>query len=178
MSESMITINEDLLDELLGKLESARAWSPRVISKLESFIRTAEDYDLFRVNPIQYATEKNIAESEAIDLFLHSAKLGLFEMEWHLICPGCGHVVESLRNMHRLHSVFVCNQCAFEASVSLDDYIQVAFTISRSVREIVFHHPESLSAEDLFYKYNLCRGTHSFIEGKRQVEILRAVTKL
>src|ERR1051326_6854386 len=95
----MTTINESLLDEHLGKLEGARTWSPRVISKLESFIRTADDYDLFRVNPIQYATDKNMAESEAIDLFLHSAKLGLFEMEWHLVCPGCGHVVESLRNM-------------------------------------------------------------------------------
>lgn len=54
----MITINESLLDEHLGKLESARAWSPRVISKLENFIRTAEDYDLFRVNPIQYTIKK------------------------------------------------------------------------------------------------------------------------
>jgi class 3 adenylate cyclase/predicted RNA-binding Zn-ribbon protein involved in translation (DUF1610 family) len=174
----MTTINEELLDEELGKLEGAHTWSPRVISKLESFVRTAEDYDLFRVNPIQYAAEKNLAESEAIDLFLHSAKLGLFEMEWHLVCPGCGHVVESLRNMHKLHSTFVCNQCAFEASVSLDDYIQVTFTISRSVREIVFHNPESLSAEDLFFKYNLSRGTLSWIDGMKQEDALRAVAKL
>lgn len=178
MSESMITINEAPLDEALGKLESARTWSPRVISKLENFIRTAEAYDLFRVNPIQYAAEKGMAESEAIDLFLHSAKVGLFEMEWHLVCPGCGHVVESLRNMHKLHSSFVCNQCAFEANVSLDDYIQVTFTISHSVREIIFHNPESLSADDLFYKYNLCRGTRSWIEGRKQEEALRANTKL
>ena len=99
-------------------------------------------------------------------------------MEWHLICPGCGHVVESLRNMHKLHSAFVCNQCAFEANVSLDDYIQVSFTISRSVREISFHHPESLSAEDLLYKYNLCRGTRSWIDGMKQEDALRAATKL
>jgi len=174
----MTMINESLLDKLLGELESARNWSPRVISKLESFIRTTEDYDLFRVNPIQYATEKNMAESEAVDLFLHCAKLGLFEMEWHLVCPGCGHVVESLRNMHKLHSAYICNQCALEANASLDDYIQVAFTISRSVREITFHNPESLSADDFFYKYNLCRGTRSVIEGKTQEELLRTATKL
>src|SRR5574341_595041 len=98
----MIDLNETLLDDLLGKLESAHSWSPRVISKFETIIRTAEDYALFRINPIQYATEKNIAENEVIDLFLHSAKLGLFEMEWHLVCPTCGNVVESLRNMHKL----------------------------------------------------------------------------
>src|SRR5215510_5426574 len=174
----MTTINESLLDELLGELEGARTWSPRVISKLESFIRTAEDYDLFRVNPIQYATEKNLAESEAIDLFLHSASLGLFEMEWHLVCPACGHVVESLRSMHKLHSTFVCRQCAFEAAVSLDDYIQVTFTISRSVRDIVFHHPELLTAEDLFFKHSLSKGMRSWLDGSNHADVLRAVTKL
>jgi hypothetical protein len=34
----MTSINETLLDELLGKLESVRPWSPRVISKLETLI--------------------------------------------------------------------------------------------------------------------------------------------
>jgi len=42
--KAMTTINESLLDEHLGKLESARTWSPRVISKLENFIRSAKDY--------------------------------------------------------------------------------------------------------------------------------------
>jgi class 3 adenylate cyclase/predicted RNA-binding Zn-ribbon protein involved in translation (DUF1610 family) len=174
----MANLNETLLDELLGQLESARSWSPRVISKLEAFIRAGEDYDLFRINPIRFGTEKGMAENEAIDLFLHSAKLGLFELEWHLVCPTCGHVVESLRNMHRLHSFYVCNQCAFETTATLDDYIQVAFTVSPSVREIVFHHPESLSADDLFFKYNLSRGAHSWLDGWSHEGLLRAVTKM
>ena len=89
----MPRLNESLLDDLLGKLESAHTWSPRVISKLEAFIRSADDYSLFRINPIRYATEKVMSESEAIDLFLHSASLGLFEMEWHLVCAMCGNIV-------------------------------------------------------------------------------------
>jgi class 3 adenylate cyclase len=174
----MTKLNDTLLDNLLGKLESVRTWSPRVISKLETLIRTGDDYTLFRINPIQFATEKGIAEAEAIDLFLHSAKLGLFEMEWHLICPTCGHVVESLRNMHKLHSFYVCSQCAFETTATLDDYIQIAFTISFPVREIVFHQPETLSADDLFFKYNLCKGAHSWLDGWSHESLLRAVTKL
>jgi len=42
------TVNEQLLDELPAALEDARAWSPRLISKLESHIRTADDLALFR----------------------------------------------------------------------------------------------------------------------------------
>src|SRR5690242_4138193 len=82
-------INEPLLDEKLSALEGARTWSPRVISKLETAIRTADDYDLFRINAIQYAGEKGMSENEAIDLFLYCTRIGLFEMDWHLVCAGC-----------------------------------------------------------------------------------------
>lgn len=173
----MTHLNETLLDDLLGKLEGIRSWSPRVISKLETLIRTGDDYSLFRINPIRFATEKGIAEPEAIDLFLHSAKLGLFEMEWHLVCAMCGNIVESFRHMHKLHSTYICKECAYENQATLDDYIQVAFTISRAVREIAFHHPESLSAEDLFFKYNLCRGAHSWYEDWDHEQLFRSVTQ-
>jgi len=76
---SSIFLNEPLLDEKLAQLEEARNWSSRVISKLETAIRTADDYALFRVNPLQYAKEKGMAEAEAIDLFLHAAKAGRFQ---------------------------------------------------------------------------------------------------
>jgi hypothetical protein len=99
-----ITFDEILLDELLGKLETVRPWLSRVISKLETLIRTGDDYSLFRINPIQFATEKGITEPEAIDLFPHSTGLGLFEMESHLVCPTCGNMVAGFRNMHKLHS--------------------------------------------------------------------------
>jgi len=76
---SSIQINEPLLDEKLARLEEARRWSSRVISKLETTIRTADDYALFRVNPVQYAKDKGMAENEAIDLFLYGTKVGRFE---------------------------------------------------------------------------------------------------
>jgi len=76
---SVIQLNEPLLGEKLAQLEEARSWSSRVISKLETMIRTADDYALFRVNPLQYAKDKGMAENEAIDLFLPTAKVGLFE---------------------------------------------------------------------------------------------------
>ena len=84
-----VVVHEKILDERLAALERARAWSPRVISKLESHIRTADDVALFRINPIRFAAEKNIAEAETIDLFLHGAFLGLFEMDWLLLCSAC-----------------------------------------------------------------------------------------
>jgi hypothetical protein len=82
-----ITVNESQLDEHLSQLEQARAWSPRVIAKLETFIRSAPDVELFRVNPVQYGLERGLSEAEALDLFLHATKVGLFVMDWLSSAP-------------------------------------------------------------------------------------------
>ena len=52
-------VNDYYLEETLAKVERVRNWSPRVISKLENSIHTANDEDLFRVSPLQWASEKN-----------------------------------------------------------------------------------------------------------------------
>jgi hypothetical protein len=39
----MAAIHEKLLEERLTSLESARSWTPRLVSKLESHIRSASD---------------------------------------------------------------------------------------------------------------------------------------
>ena len=101
-------IDEKLLDEKLEVLEKARNWSPRVVAKVENLIRSQDDFALFRVNPIQFAAEKSIPEQEAIDLFLHSAKTGLFQMNWNVFCPGCGAVVENFEALKTVHSSAYC----------------------------------------------------------------------
>ena len=58
-------------------LEAAKSWSPRVVSRLEMLLRSGTDEELYRINPIQFATEKSIAEAEAIDLFLRACVDGL-----------------------------------------------------------------------------------------------------
>src|SRR5271165_3160014 len=67
-AESEGMIDEAVLEERLTKLEAAKNWSPRVVSRLETLIRSGPDEALFRINPIRFAAERGIAENEAIDL--------------------------------------------------------------------------------------------------------------
>ncbi len=145
-------VNESLLDERLARLEKARAWSPRLISKLESHIRSAEDEALFRINPFTFAREKNLPENEVIDLFLYATASGLFAMDWLLLCARCSCVVESFRSLRGVHNSFHCKLCQVDYEATLDDYIAVTFTVSPEIRDIAFHHPEGLSAWDYFFK--------------------------
>src|SRR5262245_10116475 len=123
-------VNETLLDERLAALEKARGWSPRVVSKLESHIRSGDDDALFRVNPLAFAADKHISENEAVDLFLYATKAGLFGMDWLLLCRPCACVVESFRSLKGVHNHYHCNICQGGYEANLDDLIAVTFTIA------------------------------------------------
>lgn len=143
------------LDKALTDLETARRWSPRTISKLEALINSADPWALYRVNPLTFAKERGIAEAEAIDLFLHATHLGLFAMEWRLICPVCSDTVSSCRSMSVIQSKCFCQLCQMGVEVKLDDYICVSFNLSPRVRDLVWHHPENLSVDDLLFRYRI-----------------------
>ncbi len=149
-------INEQVLEERLSRLEASKSWSPRVISRLETLIRSAPDEAVFRINPLLFAAERGIAEAEAIDLFLQATLAGLVEMDWLLYCPLCSDVVANFRSLRSVHNHYHCHLCHADYEATLDDYIAVAFTVSPAVRRIRYHDPESLPLEDYFFTY---RGT-------------------
>jgi hypothetical protein len=151
-------IDEKKLEERLVALEAAKSWSPRVVSRLETLLRSGTDEALYRINPIQFATEKSIAEAEGIDLFLHACVAGLFDMDWMLVCPMCSDVVESFRSLRKLHTHFHCHLCQSDYDAALDDYIAVTFTVSSAVRGIRFHQPDALSAWDYLFHYKMTQG--------------------
>ena len=157
-------VNDNMLEEALAKVEVVRSWSPRVISKLENSIRTSNDEDLFRINPLQWGQDKNMDAHETVDLFLHGTKAGLFYMEWNVICPCCGKITQSLRDLHSVQSQINCTVCFRNDQATLDDYVQITFTIAPSIRSIRFHNPETLSLEDYCFTYLFERGVR-FGEG-------------
>jgi class 3 adenylate cyclase len=150
-------VNEDLLSQRLIELGSAASWAPRILPDLAGFIHASGDYDLFRVNPVRYATANGLSEAEGIELFVHAAKVGLFEMQWLLICAYCPQVAGTFRELDQVHPRFQCEFCNALNEAALDDYIQVTFTVSSSVRDIIYRHPDMLSVQDYYLRYNFSK---------------------
>ena len=169
-------VREDLLDDRLAKLETVRAWSPRLLSRLETHIRSADDDALFRINPFTFARERSLREDEVIELFLYATSLGLFGMDWLLLCPKCSCVVESLRNLEKVHSHYHCPACQVDLEASLDEQIAITFTVSPEICAIAFHHPEQLSAHDYCFKYGTTRDG-VLPDGRPFVDVKIALTK-
>src|ERR1700746_553916 len=145
-------VQERLLESKMTEVEQARAWSPRVISKFETLIRSGDDQSLFRVNPLAFARDRAIAESESIDLFLHAARSGLFEITWNAVCPQSGMVLNSFGALRTLKTHYVCGLCDVTGETDLNDFIEVTFTVSPQLRRLPFHDPQSLSVEDFHWK--------------------------
>jgi class 3 adenylate cyclase len=169
-------VREKQLREKLDTLHKAKNISPKVFEKLEQLIREGDDLDLFRINPIRFAADRGVVEHEAIDAFLHGAKCGLFQMEWNLVCPTCGDSVDSFKSLTKVNSHFYCSVCALNSEAALDDYIQVAFTISSEVREIAYHRPETLSIEDFHLKYHFNR-TATIPDGPKFIDAVPSLVK-
>lgn len=104
----MPALDTTALEERLGALEHARRWSPRAVSRLEAHVRGADDFACFRMNPIQYAAETGLAEAESVDLFLHAAKVGLFRLEWQVLCPNCALTIHSLETLQGVRGQARC----------------------------------------------------------------------
>jgi len=170
-------VNEELLEARLAALEAAQAWSPRVVSKLEVLIRAGDDDDLFRINALRYADDNKVPETEAIDLFLHAANVGLFDMEWLLVCGACTNVFTSFRKLENLDPHFACDLCGFENEADLDDYIHVSFTVSPPIRHIRFHDPESLPVEELYWRYHFSRDARPLPHGMTVAQKLQEWTR-
>ena len=155
-------VDERMLDERLARLEAARPWSPRIVSRLEALVRADDDAALFRVNPFTFASERGLDAGESVDLFLHAAALGLFEMDWLLVCPRCACAVESFARLRAVLSRFRCPECHNDYEAAMDDFIAIYFTVSPQICAIRHHRPETLEPfEYMFVFKGVRRGAHA-----------------
>jgi Family of unknown function (DUF5939) len=127
-------------EALLADLrESAK---PEPVSTIERLIKKAPDGALCRINALAFAAEHKLGEEEVIAAFLHAARLGIFDLSWNILCPGCGGVLNSGTTLKSVNQAdYSCALCAAAYEPTLDEMVEVTFTISPRVRKIVAHNP-------------------------------------
>jgi class 3 adenylate cyclase len=115
------------------------------VSAIEELVRSAPDRRLCRINALDFAAKSGLDEDRVIAAFLHAARLGLFEMSWNVLCPGCGGVLDAGASLKTVHqSEYGCALCAAGYEPTLDEMVEVTFTVSPRVRRIAAHDPSQL----------------------------------
>jgi class 3 adenylate cyclase len=122
-----------------------------VAAAIETLVRDAPDGALCRVNVLKFAAQHALDEEAVIAAFLHAARLGIFELSWNIVCPGCGGVLGEGSTLKTVgHDDYVCALCARGYETSLDAMVEVTFTVSRRVRRIAAHSPHELPFIEYF----------------------------
>jgi class 3 adenylate cyclase len=121
------------------------AASPQVAEALEREVAVAPDKDLARVNALAFAARTGLGEDDVIGTLVHAARLGLFDMAWNVLCPGCGGVLETAAALKTLsRDEFYCTLCAADYVPTLDEVVEASFTVNARVRRIAAHDPDTL----------------------------------
>lgn len=129
-----------------------QAADPAVVDAISHLIEAGADDELNRINALAFAGRTGHDEEKVISAFLHAARLGLFDLGWNVLCPGCGGVLGAHDTLKALRpDDYHCGLCARGCEASVDEHVEVTFTLSPRVRRIAAHDPHTLSVWE-YYK--------------------------
>jgi len=125
---------------------------PAVTDAIAELIGKGEDHELNRINALDFSRRRGFDEERVISAFLHASRLGLFDLTWNVLCPGCSGVLDAHDTLKSLrHEDYHCGLCACGYEPSVDEQVEVAFTVSPKIRRIAAHDPNTLPVWE-YYK--------------------------
>src|SRR6478672_3666868 len=119
---------------------------PETADAIEKLVQDAPDRQLSRINALDFAAKTGLDEERVIAAFLHAVRLGLFDMSWNVLCPGCGGVLDAGASLKTVNQAeYACALCAAGYEPTLDEMVEVTFTVTSRTRRIAAHSPNDLS---------------------------------
>jgi len=120
-----------------------------VVAMLERLVRDAPDRALIKINALDLAAKEGIGEERVIAALLNAVGLGIFEMSWNVMCPSCAGVLSANKSLKTLdRAQYNCAFCAAGYETTLDNLVEVTFTVSPRVRRMPTHSPDELPAAE------------------------------
>ena len=117
---------------------------------IEQLVKNGADRDLCRINVLDFAARTGLNEERVVAAFLHAARIGLFELSWNVLCPGCGGVLDANTSLKTIHTEdYSCALCGAGYETTLDEMVEVSFTVSPRVRRIAAHDPGRQEADQI-----------------------------
>ncbi|MEZ5805878.1 MAG: adenylate/guanylate cyclase domain-containing protein [Rhizobiaceae bacterium] len=122
-----------------------------VVDAIEKLVADAPDRYLNRINALAFAGKHGLDPEKTIAAFLHGARIGLFDMAWNVLCPGCGGVLDTNASLKTIRKEsYICALCADNYSPTLDEMVEVTFTVSPRVRKLEAHTPDELPLPEYY----------------------------
>jgi len=100
-------VTERISHRLVPVRDTGR-FSPELLERFATWVARAPEEELFRVNPLQFAAREGISPRDAIDLFVHAARAGIFDFSWGILCHDCGAFITTKGGLRSLGRKRMC----------------------------------------------------------------------
>ena len=129
------------------------------VAALEHLVLEGQDRALSRINALDFAARFNLREESAIAVLLHASRIGLLDMSWNVLCPDCRGVLDATATLQSVQQEeYHCALCAAGYEPTLDEMVEVVFTVNPRVRRIGAHDPHSLSMWEYYRQIHWSTG--------------------
>lgn len=97
--------------------------------KITAFLSNVSDRFLFHIPLYEITKIFNMKREDVLNIFIQGVYDGVFILEWIYHCPVCGNVAFEAPSLHYASSQNFCTACNKVFNNTLDDNIEVCFSI-------------------------------------------------
>lgn len=128
-----------------GAVERANALAAKIeqspnghglAQRLATHILTAQEVDLIRIKPLVLARQWQAEPRHVVELCLESARQGLLNLQWGLLCPRCRGAKSMVSALDQLPRGAHCPSCNINYDSEFSRNVEITFQPSPAVREI------------------------------------------
>lgn len=127
--------NEVLLAEKLNRLRGL-GYSEKLIMLAGELIRYGHEAEIADIRPYALADRWKAGRTDVLKMMLQSTRLGLFNMEWQLICPNCRVSDTASDKLADIGATYHCDYCGIDYEVAFDRYVELCFAVHPEIRRV------------------------------------------
>ena len=127
----MKILNQKSLDDKLREVGTVVPGP--LMNEVKDFLLSADDAQLYHINPYRFAAQRKLDRTAALRAFLHLTKGGLFNLFWNIHCPACKGVTQHSNSLLTLKHADKCGVCSTVFDAGFDKSIEVSFGVNPAI---------------------------------------------
>ena len=110
------------------------AYPPSVLTRLDSYLRTAPAPDLAHLDPAALSQALQLDEATTLELLVAAVHEGLCDLYWEAHCIHCNGLNKEWSALSNADPHTYCTMCKVDSTTTMDSNMQIRFALHRRYR--------------------------------------------
>lgn len=106
-----------------------------LVQQLGEYIAMAPAQELAKIRPLELAARLHADSQQLTDACLQGSTLGLFNLQWDILCPTCRVAADTQNTLKELEGHTHCEACNTEFESDVANAVEMVFRVNSDLRE-------------------------------------------